>query len=289
MDMIGMVPDFAILCFHQQELEIIRCSQVLRNSCLANRFFPEDVALLPTQAIPILLVVINDCTDKIAFELLQRHSTSFCRGFRIMDTVTGIGEYSLKTLSHPAKDGLDGSFRRRAIWRGLLRDDPQAVHQHLACPLGGKNLPTVVKDRGWLPIAGPIVVAPGLQDEAIFRFQGSFDEPHVILLREWPQSDDSTHDRGGLHAHEHGGVNAAGNRDAITGYHIEFHTVLIDLGQLCWCGNGEGKGERGLPFAPRPSLFATRLAHRWFLLEREDVTPDLIVTRKRESHTSVGS
>src|SRR5262249_47043764 len=157
--------------------------------------FPEDVALLPTQAIPILLVVINDGTDKIAFELLQRHATSFRRGLCIMDTVTGIGEYALKTLRHPAKDRLDGAFRRRAIGRGLLLVAPQAVPQYLACPLGGKNLPTVVKDRGWLPIAGPIVVAPGLQDEPIFRFQGAFEEPHVILLREWPQSDDRTHDR----------------------------------------------------------------------------------------------
>src|SRR2546426_9768073 len=110
MDVIGMVPDFAILGFHQQKLEMVGGPKVLRNPRLTHRFFPEDVALLPTQAVPILLVVIDNCADKIAFEFLQRHSTSLCRGLGIMDTKARVGEPPLKTLGHPAKDGLDRSF-----------------------------------------------------------------------------------------------------------------------------------------------------------------------------------
>src|SRR5262249_17737296 len=45
---IGATAHFAILCLHQQKFEIIWGSQILRNSCLAHRFFPQNVSLLPT-------------------------------------------------------------------------------------------------------------------------------------------------------------------------------------------------------------------------------------------------
>src|SRR5262245_2040965 len=48
MDMIGMAPDFAVLCLHQQEFEVIWRSQVLGNACLAHRFFPKHIAFLTT-------------------------------------------------------------------------------------------------------------------------------------------------------------------------------------------------------------------------------------------------
>jgi hypothetical protein len=33
---IGLAPDFAVLCLHQQEFEVIWCSQVLGNAGLAH-------------------------------------------------------------------------------------------------------------------------------------------------------------------------------------------------------------------------------------------------------------
>ena len=82
---------FPIDRLHQQELEVIRRAQILGNPRLAHRFFPEDVALLPTQSIPVLLVIINNRTDEVAFEFFQRHAPGLCRFLRIMDTKTGVG------------------------------------------------------------------------------------------------------------------------------------------------------------------------------------------------------
>jgi hypothetical protein len=48
MNPIGVATELAILRLHEQELEIIWGSQVLRDTCLTNGFFPEDVSLLPT-------------------------------------------------------------------------------------------------------------------------------------------------------------------------------------------------------------------------------------------------
>src|SRR3989442_8980230 len=110
MNPIGTAAEFAILRLHQQEFEIIWGSQILRNSCLAHRFFPEDVPLLPTQPIPVLLVIIDNRAEKVAFELFQRHSPGLCRFLRIMDTKTGVWQTSLETLGHPAKERFDRSL-----------------------------------------------------------------------------------------------------------------------------------------------------------------------------------
>jgi hypothetical protein len=91
MNPIGAAAEFAILRLHEQEFEIIWGSQILGNSRLAHRFFPEDVPLLPTQPIPVLLVIIDDRADKVAFEFFQRHIPGLCRLLRIVDPKTGVG------------------------------------------------------------------------------------------------------------------------------------------------------------------------------------------------------
>src|SRR6266566_7994160 len=100
MNPIGSAAELAILRLHQQEFEVIGGTQVLRDTCLTNRFFPENVSLLPTQPIPVLLVIIDNGADEVAFEFFQRHSPGFCCLLRIMDTKTGVGQTPLKTLSH---------------------------------------------------------------------------------------------------------------------------------------------------------------------------------------------
>ena len=90
MNPVGVAAEFAILCLHEQEFEIIWGSQILGNPRLTNGFLPENVALLPTQPIPVLLVIIDNRTDEVAFELLQRHSPGLCRGFSIVDPKTGV-------------------------------------------------------------------------------------------------------------------------------------------------------------------------------------------------------
>ncbi len=63
MNPVGVEASLAILRLHQQEFEVIWGSQVLRDTCLTNGFIPEDGALLPTQPIPILLVIIDNGAD----------------------------------------------------------------------------------------------------------------------------------------------------------------------------------------------------------------------------------
>jgi hypothetical protein len=46
MDVIPMAPDFAVLCLHEQEFEVIWGTQILGNACLAHRFFPQHIAFL---------------------------------------------------------------------------------------------------------------------------------------------------------------------------------------------------------------------------------------------------
>src|ERR1700694_4679942 len=104
MNPIGVAADLAILRLHQQEFEVIWGSQVLRDTCLTHRFFPEDISLLPTQPIPVLLVIIDNGADEVAFELFQRHSPSLCCFVRIMNTKTGVGQTPLKTLRHPRSE-----------------------------------------------------------------------------------------------------------------------------------------------------------------------------------------
>ena len=82
-------------------------------------------------------------------------------------------------------------------------------------------------------------------------------------------------------------MDAAGNRDAIFRDHVEFHGMLIDLGQLGWGRNGKGKREGRLPFSSSASLLTALLSHLGFLLKRLDIPPDLIVAGEGEGHSRV--
>src|SRR5436309_14334699 len=48
MDVIGMPPHLAVLRLHQQEFEIIWCSQILGNASLAHCIIPKHIAFLTT-------------------------------------------------------------------------------------------------------------------------------------------------------------------------------------------------------------------------------------------------
>src|SRR5260221_8279998 len=116
---IGVATGFAILRLHQEQLEVIGGSQVLRDTCLTDSVLPEVRTDLPTQPIPALLVIIHNRTVKIPFQFLKGHRSCSCRCFSIMDAVTGIGQTPLKALGHPAKESFDGPFGGRTIRRGV--------------------------------------------------------------------------------------------------------------------------------------------------------------------------
>ena len=82
-------------------------------------------------------------------------------------------------------------------------------------------------------------------------------------------------------------MNAASNWNAMLRDHVEFHGMLINLGQLGWGRNGKGKRERRLPFSSNASLLTTLLSHLGFLLKRLDVASDLIVAWEGECSSGV--
>src|SRR5712691_10740379 len=146
MNLIGAAAHLAILRLHEQEFEIIRGSQILGNSRLAHRIFPEDIPLLPTQSIPVLLVIIDDRAEKVAFELFQRHSPGLCRFLRIVDTKTRVGQTPLKTLRHPAKEslyrplGLSRQLHRLPLWQKEF--SPSPIHFILCTGSSLRSSPT---------------------------------------------------------------------------------------------------------------------------------------------------
>ena len=156
----------------------------MRHTRLTDGFLPEQRAGLPTQTIPALLLIVHNGTEKIPFEFLKGHGSRLGRHFGIVNAVAGVGQASLKALSHPAKQRFDGPFGRRTIRRRLLGDDAQSIHQDLACSLGSKDFPSIMEDNRWFARTGPGVLATGLQDEAIFWLQGHLDQTHVILFLE---------------------------------------------------------------------------------------------------------
>src|SRR5947208_15177905 len=127
---IGVAASFAILCLHQEQLEVIGCSQVLRDTRLTDSFLPEDRTDLATQAIPALLVIVHNRPVKIPFQFLKSHSPCFCRCFSIMNTVAGIRQTSLKALSHPPKErfdrslGLSRQLHRLPLWQKEFSRSP---------------------------------------------------------------------------------------------------------------------------------------------------------------------
>ncbi len=82
-------------------------------------------------------------------------------------------------------------------------------------------------------------------------------------------------------------MNAAGNGDPIFRDDVEFHGMLIHLGQLGWSRNGKGKREGRLPFSPNASLLTALLSYLGFLLKCVDVPPDLIVAWEGEGHAGI--
>src|SRR5260370_2205430 len=227
---IGVAASFAIVCLHQEQLEVIGCSQVLRDTRLTDSFLPEDRTDLATQAIPALLVIVQNRAVKIPFQLLKSHSPCFCSCFSIMNTVAGIRQTSLKALSHPAKESFHSPFCTRTIRRGLLGDDTKPIYQHLACSLRREDFPSIMKDHRWFAKARPGVLTTSLEHEAIFGLQHAFDQAHVVLLFERTKSEHGTHDGGGFHTNEDRRVNLMGDRNAVGGNNIEFQTGFIPLG-----------------------------------------------------------
>jgi len=88
---IGMAASFAILGLHKQELEVIRCSQVLGNTNFSDGFLPENRTDLPTQPIPALLVIVHNRPVKVPFQFLKGHGSCGRCDFCIVYAVTGIG------------------------------------------------------------------------------------------------------------------------------------------------------------------------------------------------------
>jgi hypothetical protein len=82
-------------------------------------------------------------------------------------------------------------------------------------------------------------------------------------------------------------MDTAGNGDTIFGDYVEFHGMLIDLGQLSWCGNGESKREWRLSFSSNTSLLTALLSYLGFLFQCVDVPPDLIVAWEGECPSCV--
>ncbi len=66
----------------------------------------------------------------------------------------------------------------------MLGHDPETIHQHRRRPFGGKDLAPVVENDRWFAVTGPGMLAFLERDQAIFRLQGLFDEPHVVFLIE---------------------------------------------------------------------------------------------------------
>src|SRR5207244_11742438 len=125
-----------------EQLEVIRCSQVLRDTRLTDSFLPEDRTDLATQAIPALLVIVHNRPVKIPFQFLKSHSPCFCRCFSIMNTVAGIRQTSLKALSHPEKESFNSPFCTRTISRGLLGDVIKPLYMQLAITLRREAFPS---------------------------------------------------------------------------------------------------------------------------------------------------
>jgi hypothetical protein len=59
-DVIPMTWSFPIDRFHQQQFQIIGRSEILRDAALRDCMIPTDAPFLPPQAIPVLLVIIDD-------------------------------------------------------------------------------------------------------------------------------------------------------------------------------------------------------------------------------------
>ena len=181
-DAIPMMGRLAIDSLHEQQFQIIGRSQILWYPTLGHRLVPQHRAPLPPQRVPRLLVIVDDGLDEIALQLFERHAACFRCGCGIMHAVAGIGQTAFKALGHPAKERFDGAFRGWGVRRGLLRNDPEAIHEDLARALGGENLAAVMEDDGGFANTWPGMLASCPHDLGLFRLQGHLHQAHIILL-----------------------------------------------------------------------------------------------------------
>ena len=105
-----MMGSLAIDGLHQQQFQIIGRAQMLWRPTLRYRLFPQHATALPSQFIPILLVIIDHRLIKAAFEFFQRHASRLRRSLGIVDPVGRVGQTAFKALGHPPKERLDGSL-----------------------------------------------------------------------------------------------------------------------------------------------------------------------------------
>src|SRR5215813_15082345 len=97
------------------------------HSTLCHRLFPQNAAALSSQAVPILLVIINDRLIETALQFFQRHASRLrcCSG--IVDTVRRVGKSLFKTFSHPSLERFAPSFCCWLIRRSSLTDPQQPL------------------------------------------------------------------------------------------------------------------------------------------------------------------
>src|SRR5436305_2482984 len=84
---IAMMRCLAILGLHEQQLQIIRRTQILWHPGRRYRLFPQDVTALLSCRIEVALVIINDGLIETALQFFQRHASRLRRRFSIVDTV----------------------------------------------------------------------------------------------------------------------------------------------------------------------------------------------------------
>ena len=65
-----MMGGLAIDRLHEQQFQIIGGAQIVWHPRLRHRLFPQHAAALPSQRIPILVIIINDRLIETPFQVL---------------------------------------------------------------------------------------------------------------------------------------------------------------------------------------------------------------------------
>src|SRR5260370_16873965 len=86
--------------------------------------FPMDGTFLPSQGIPILLVIIDDGLIETPLQFFQCHPPSLCRQRCVVYSMTGVGHASFKGLRHPPKKSFAAPFPSSSIWPTLSCPTP---------------------------------------------------------------------------------------------------------------------------------------------------------------------
>src|SRR5215469_16430652 len=88
---IPMISCLMIDCFHQQEFELIRRTQIAWDTALCYGMFPQNFPPLPSKVVPGLLIIINDGLIETALQLFQRHASCLSCGFSVVDAIARVG------------------------------------------------------------------------------------------------------------------------------------------------------------------------------------------------------